>query len=198
MFSHQPNILAEAVSATQTKDYINVLTGLNTTNEGPPRNGSVGNGSFSSKPSTNLSHGTGKYSLGGTTTTKGGLIDSILPHAEGSAHETNHWKSTDQPKRSPRKESRVGWSRRKPRGSESEEDAPRTPPDDLRHDGSLPMRPKTKPNGDLTSAGGQHKIQREIEQLFDGVVDLRDTVDEDKDVTWAPGTQYPALLKFAS
>jgi hypothetical protein len=85
----------------------------------------------------------------------------------------------------------VDWSRRKPRGSESEEDAPPTPPDNLRHDGPLPMKSKTESNGASTAVGTQHDIEREIEQLLDGVVDLRDTVDEDKDVTWAPGELKP-------
>jgi len=156
-------------------------------NEQHPRNGSVGTASFSSKPSTHPSDGTAKYSLGGDTMTRGGLQDSIRPHVEDGAHVMNRWKDSQWPSRSPREESRVGWSRRKPRGSESEEDAPGTPPDELRQGGSLALRPKTTINR------GSTDIEKEIDQLLDGVVDLRDTVDDDKDVTWAPAVTHEVV-----
>jgi hypothetical protein len=84
---------------------------------------------------------------------------------------------------SPRKELVGGRAIRKPRGSVSEDDAPPPPPDHR----TLPSRPRTGLTKGTTSANGQHEIQREIERLLDGVVDLNNTVDEDKDVTWAPG-----------
>jgi hypothetical protein len=41
--------------------------------------------------------------------------------------------------------------------------------------------------GTVAGTDGQHDIERQIEQMLDGVVDLRNTVDEDKEVQWAPG-----------
>jgi hypothetical protein len=84
---------------------------------------------------------------------------------------------------SPRKEHAGDRAIRKPRGSVSQDDEPPPPPDHR----TLPSRPRTGATEGTTSANGQHEIQREIERLLDGVVDLNNTVDEDKDVTWAPG-----------
>lgn len=58
--------------------------------------------------------------------------------------------------------------------------------------GDEPRSSLPKPNGSLRenriAVGGQDDIEREIEKLLDGVVDLRNTVDEVKDVQYAPGT----------
>jgi hypothetical protein len=74
----------------------------------------------------------------------------------------------------------------------------RSVPSDSRNTG-LPIRtardgPRSsdsKSNGTLhetrIAVGGQEDIQREIENLLEGVVDLRNTVDHDKDVQFAPG-----------
>jgi hypothetical protein len=55
-----------------------------------------------------------------------------------------------------------------------------------------PRSSDSKSNGTLhetrIAVGGQEDIQREIENLLEGVVDLRNTVDHDKDVHFAPGT----------
>ncbi|KAF2833157.1 hypothetical protein CC86DRAFT_338326 [Ophiobolus disseminans] len=120
---------------------------LGTTDPGSSRKISVGAGSLGSTISTVPSAATGRYSLGGDVTTKGGLQDN---------------------------ESHVSWGRRRPGGSESDDNTPRMPPDNLR---SREITP---------TADGQYEIEKEIEQLLDGVVDLRNTVDEDKDVQWAP------------
>jgi hypothetical protein len=54
-----------------------------------------------------------------------------------------------------------------------------------------PHSSEHKPLGALPeteiAVGGQDDIQREIEKLLDGVVDLRNTVDQDKHVQYAPG-----------
>tara|TARA_R110002003_G_scaffold198_16_gene15531 strand:- start:934 stop:1386 length:453 start_codon:yes stop_codon:yes gene_type:complete len=48
-------------------------------------------------------------------------------------------------------------------------------------------KPLPAPPGTVAGTDGQHDIERQIEQMLDGVVDLRNTVDEDKEVQWAPG-----------
>jgi hypothetical protein len=73
----------------------------------------------------------------------------------------------------------------------------RSVPSESRNAG-LPIRTRdeqrssdSKSNGTLhetrIAAGGQDDIHRESEQLLEGVVDLRNTVDHDKDVQFAPG-----------
>lgn len=167
----ESTILPEAMAAILMKNYVNGLAVVDTKDQGTGRKASVGTGStLSAVPSA----ATGKYSLGGATT-RGGLQDSIRPHTETTTHEKNQWKNSGLPSRNAREESYVGWSRRRSRGSDSDDNSPSTPPHNLRSRDIVP------------SVDGQYEIQKEIEQLLDGVVDLRDTVDEDKDVQWASG-----------
>ncbi|KAH6532171.1 hypothetical protein HBI07_160180 [Parastagonospora nodorum] len=140
--------------------------------------------------SSKQSAATGKYSLGTGDRTTGGLIDSISPHTEATAHEKNHWKKTDWPAKSARAEPQVNWGKRRPQGSESEDGQPQYPPDNLKARQQLPIRLNETPHHPRVAVDGQDDIEREIEQLLGGVVDLRNTVDEDKDVQWAPAVTH--------
>ncbi|KAH7095677.1 hypothetical protein FB567DRAFT_35792 [Paraphoma chrysanthemicola] len=150
-----------------------------------------GAASFGSTISSVPSAATGKYSVGGDMITKGGLKDRILPHKESTPHEKNQWKQAGFATRTAREESRLDWSRRRPRGSQSGDEAPQLPPADPRDHPlvSLPLKNRSS-NAMTGNADGQHDIERQIEQLLDGVVDLRNTVDEDKEVQYAPAVTH--------
>lgn len=118
--------------------------------------------------------------------TTGGLVDSILPHTEITAHEKNQWKNTAWPLRTARDESQINSSRRKPRTSESDDEL-HSPPGDFVDRQQLPLRSNGALHHNKIAVDGQEGIETEMKQLLDGVVDLRNTEDEDKDVQWAPG-----------
>jgi len=143
----------------------------------------------SSQPSV----GTGKYSLGRDLPTGGGLFDSILPHAETSAHEKNQWKKTSWPSRTAREDTQVDWSRRRHRGSMSEGDELRMAPEPTGNLQHPPSGSRKDPDGIGSVIDGQDDIHREIEQLLDGTVDLRNTVDKDKNVEWAPAVTHEVV-----
>jgi hypothetical protein len=185
----QSTVLPEAVIAITMKNYVNGFAvrdvqGQDTTGMDTQR-GSVG--SVPSLPMSTATGASGKYSLGQDTATKGGLIDSILPHTEAAAHEKNHWKNKSWPSKTARAEPQEAWSKRRPRGSESEDGGLHSPSDDLANHHPIPFKSQSALNGTRIAGNKQDEIGREIEQLLDGVVDLRNTVDEDKDVRWAPG-----------
>jgi len=130
---------------------------------------------------------TSKYSVGREVVTKGGLIDSIRPHEETTAHERNHWKKTSWPSRDARGETQVGFGRRRPRRSDSDDDdfhSLSDGPDHGRHLSADDL------HGVSIPLDGQRDIEKEIHHLLDGVVDLSNTVDEDKDVQWAPAVTH--------
>jgi hypothetical protein len=117
-------------------------------------------------------------------TTNDRLVHRTRPHTEAAPHERSQWKTTDLPERSARNESNLGSSTRRPQGSESDDGALRSPPGNLRqvestHNGH---------NGNVVPLDRNHDIKQQIDQLLEGVVDLRNTVDTDQDVTFAPGT----------
>jgi hypothetical protein len=176
--------LRAAVAALVLKNCINGLAVPDVGSQRSPGDQLTSRYAESVTPAT----ATGKYSLGRDLPTKGGLVDSILPHSETSAHEKNQWKNTNWPARSAREDTQVEWSKRRPRGSMSEDDETRTVSDPTANRQDLPIRSTGSYRGDRPTVDGQDEIHREIEQLLDGVIDLRSTVDEDKDVEWAPGT----------
>jgi hypothetical protein len=184
MYIDRSTVLHEAVVAIFTKNQVNGFT-VPEEAEGERVNRRY---STTSGISSKQSAATGKYSLGTGDRTTGGLIDSISPHTEATAHEKNHWKKTDWPAKSARAEPQVNWGRRRPQGSESEDEQPQYPPDNLKARQQLSTRLNETPHHPRVAVDGQDDIEREIEQLLGGVVDLRNTVDEDKDVQWAPGT----------
>lgn len=171
----QSTVLHEAETAILVKNHVNGFAVLNTTDQDFARKQSAGANTFGSTIRTVPSASTGKYSLGGDVSTKGGLKDSMRPHTEANAHEKHNEKKSDRPSRSAQEESQLGWGRRQPRASESDDEAPRAPPANLKSREIMP------------SADGQYQIEKEIHHLLEGVVDLKDTVEEHKNVQWAPG-----------
>lgn len=193
MYIDRSTVLHEAVAAILTKNQVNGFTVLE------EAQGERVNRRYSTASGINSMHSatTGKYSLGTGDRTKGRLIDSISPHTEATAHEKNHWKKADWPAKSARTEPQIKWGKRRPQGSESEDEEPRSPPDNLMVHQQLPTRPRKTPHHPRVAVDGQDDIEREIEQLLGGVVDLSNTVDEDKDVQWAQGMfgdRYDGLL----
>jgi hypothetical protein len=195
MYIDQSTVLPEAVMAITMKNYVNGIAV-------PPVQGQDSQqrkeriGSVGSAPSLAPSvatGATGKYSLGHDTATQGGLMDRILPHTEATAHEKNQWKNQSWPAKTARAEPQVAWSRRKPQGSESEEGEHRSPSEDLVNHHHLPSKSQGAQRETETAGNAHDDIRKEIEQLLDGVVDLRNTVDEDKVVEWAPG-MFPLQL----
>jgi hypothetical protein len=178
----QSTVLHEAVTAILVKHHINRFAVVDT-EEDAQRKYSTGVGStLNSATSTNSK---GKYSLGGNSTTRGGLVDRTPPHAETSAHERNQWKKSGLPTRDTQDEAQLEFGRRRPRGSSnSDNDTPRPPPHNPRlhknqNGGGV--------GGRIPISDGNDDIKREIDQLLEGVVDLRNTVDTDQDVRFAPG-----------
>lgn len=122
----------------------------------------------------------GKYALGDNVTTTGGLIDGIRPHTE-STHEKGPWKRSSFSPKAARVE--PGWERRKPRTSDSDNDASRAPRESYEVEGSHSgVRHATM---DGTAGGEETALARKLRE--DGVADLRNTVDTDGDITWTPG-----------
>lgn len=119
--------------------------------------------------------------------TKGGLVDGILPHTNASDHPKSPSQRADWPARSARDEAGMGWSRRKPHASDSEEDGVPQPLAPLKIHQQQSPASKHKPV-DLKPAAmdGQQGSEAHRQLRLDGVVDLRNTVDTDADVHWAP------------
>jgi hypothetical protein len=189
MYIDQSTVLPDAVIAITMKNYVNGIAVPHAQGQDIQRRservGSVG--SVPSLAPSVATGATGKYSLGQDTATQGGLMDRILPHTEATAHEKNQWKNQSWPAKTARAEPQLAWSKRNPRGSESEEGEHRSPAEDLVNHHHLPSQSDGAQRETETAGNSQDDIGKEIERLLDGVVDLRNTVDEDKVVQWAPG-----------
>jgi hypothetical protein len=190
MYIDQSTVLPDAVAAIIIKNYVNGFAVLDTCDQASQwnidRRGSVG--VAASSVHSRATGASAKYSLNQDMATRGGLSDSILPHTEATAHEKNQWKNKSWSPKAARAEPQVAWSRRRPQGSESEDEGPVSPPNDLANHHQLPSKSHQSALREPRIAQhSQDDIGREIEKLLDGVVDLRNTVDEDKDVRWAPG-----------
>jgi hypothetical protein len=193
----QSSVLHEAETAIVMKNSVNGFAVVNAADDDTSRKRSTGAYSLGSTISSIPSATTGKYSVGGNIATKGGLVDSIMPHTEATRHEKNQWKTTNFPSRTAREEPEVGHIKRRSQGAGHEEIEPQSSPENSsdRH------IPQARSGGErivpITGMDGQADIEREIQQLLHGVVDLRNTVDEDKEVQWAPG-KFPIffLLSF--
>jgi hypothetical protein len=191
MYIDHSTVLREAVTAIIMKNHVNGFAVLGV----PAGENSYRKPSIDSAISSVRSNATGKYSVGRGDTTKGGLVDSILPRTEATTHEKHQWKNTSWPSKAARAEPQVNWSRGRPQASDSEDDEPNSPPDGFI---GRPVQPSGMPHRNKIAVDGHKDIEREIEQLLDGVVDLRNTVDEDKDVQWAPGMLYPSSLHYST
>jgi hypothetical protein len=189
MYIDQSTVLPEAMIAITMKNYINgIAVPYAQGQDSQRRNDRIGSvGSVPSLAPSVATGATGKYSLGQDTATHGGLMDRILPHAEATAHEKNQWKNQSWPAKTARAEPQVAPSGRKPRGSETEDGEHRSPADDLVNHHHIPSKSQGAQREAETAGNAQNDIGKEIERLLDGVVDLRNTVDEDKVVQWAPG-----------
>lgn len=128
-----------------------------------------------------------KYSLDSGAATKGGLVDSIMPHQDQTTHKKDRWKDGDWPIRNARNESNIGWSKHRPRRSISDDEDLSSPSPPNPHHLSKAV-PATGGVVKEIKLSGPDEIEKVTEQLLDGFVDLRNTVDEDKDVRYAPGT----------
>ncbi|KAL6708467.1 hypothetical protein ACN47E_002730 [Coniothyrium glycines] len=150
-----------------------------------PRNGSSG-GASSDPMASSVPSSTSIYPVGQNVTTKGGLVDSIRPHEEVSERTRNSWKQGGYPSQSARDESQLGWSRRRPQASESDDGQPQPPPEEYmtrRDTASQPIEESTRQ--DATVGGQPNRLpdwKVKQQSLLDGVVDLRNTVDTNKTV----------------
>lgn len=194
MFKDTSVMLHEALQALVSKNYINGFAVSNVQSQGTTQKSS-------SRDLTEPMNGrvasvsTAKYSVGREVVTKGGLIDSIRPHEETTVHERNHWRKTKWPSRDARGEAQVGFGRRRPRRSESDDDDFHSLSDGPDHGRHLSA---DDPLGVSIPLDGQRDIEKEIQHLLDGVVDLSNTVDENKDVQWAPGEYFNCWQGFDS
>jgi hypothetical protein len=190
----QSTVLREAVTAIVMKNYVNGFAALDAADQDLSRNFSTSEGSFGSTIRMVPSSATGKYSVGGNMTTKGGLVNSTPPHKEEAGLDKNQPKDTRYPSQTVHEESHLGSTRIKSQGSESEDDALPSLPEQFGGRDRLPPNSGREHTTLMTDVDGQGDIEEEIEKLLNGVVDLSNTVDEDKDVQWAPGKFLVASL----
>ncbi|KAF1970303.1 hypothetical protein BU23DRAFT_213994 [Bimuria novae-zelandiae CBS 107.79] len=120
-----------------------------------------------------------KYTLGSGVPTKGSLIDGILPHfkdPQALPYNRKKW-----PTRAARDESKVSTPRRKRHGSDDFDKS------DTKHESSGRRKDKSGLM-DLQEAigGGPEGHNNGLRANLDGVMDLRDTKDVDKETRWVP------------
>lgn len=123
-------------------------------------------------------------------TTRGGLVDSVRPHEENSEHVKNSWKQRPYPTQHVRDESQLGWSRgRSHKYQNGDDDGSRRshlPPGEHVERHSMAVKPA--PDGEswpLRTDGfgdGHDDWKSQQKSLLEGVVDLTNTVDSDRDV----------------
>lgn len=136
----------------------------------------------------------GKHIVSNDVMTKGGLIDSIMPRTEASNHDKSNYTRSDRPIRSTRDEGSMGWSRRKPHASDSDDNEPPQPPAPLKIHHQMPSNSQHKPvNFQAAVMDGLQESEAQRQLRLDGVVDLRNTVDTDADVHWAPAVKHRIL-----
>ena len=123
-----------------------------------------------------------KHSVGGNVNANGGLVDGTRLHTETSPREKGSWKGSTSPPKTARVE--PGWEKWKLRISGSDNDASRSPQSTHKAQGSQSDARHATMDG--TADGEETTLAKKLRE--DGVVDLRNTVDTDGDITWAPGT----------
>ncbi|KAF1930990.1 uncharacterized protein M421DRAFT_418480 [Didymella exigua CBS 183.55] len=129
----------------------------------------------------------GKHTLGDNITANGGLIDGIRPHAESSAYEKGFAKKSSFPPKAARAE--PGCEKRKPNMSDSDNDTSRAPQETYEVAGSHSGVHHIIMDG--TADSEETALARKLRE--DGVVDLRDTIDTDGDITWAPAVTHEVI-----
>lgn len=124
-----------------------------------------------------------KYTLGTGVATGGGLIDGILPHVEDPQALSSDRKKW--PSRQARDESTLISQRRRPANDDSSSEIIQEQPG---------RRNAKKNHGaiDLHQAirEGPDDYRNQLRADLDGIVDLTDTEDVDKETRWAPGQLY--------
>lgn len=129
-----------------------------------------------------------RYSLGQDIGTRGGSIDRNLPHKE-SEHTKSAKTQQEYPVQSPINGAQVQRDGHQIRKSESRDTQPNQPSEGktLRQD--MAVRPANNSGNSGVEQDdrmdSQNDWQTQQKLLLDGVVDLRDTVDVDKEVTVA-------------
>ncbi|KAK3203645.1 hypothetical protein GRF29_106g216345 [Pseudopithomyces chartarum] len=161
--------------------------GMNNLNSSKPRRMSVAASivslgsphSIGESPASSLH----KYTLGTGVATGGGLIDGILPHVEDPQALSSDRKKW--PSRQARDESTLISQRRRPANDDSSSEIIQEQPG---------RRNAKKNHGaiDLHQAirEGPDDYRNQLRADLDGIVDLTDTEDVDKETRWAPGQLY--------
>jgi hypothetical protein len=109
------------------------------------------------------------------------LVSGIRPHRETGPYKRDASKRLSFPPKAARAE--LDWERRKPCIPDSDNDASRSAQELYEVEGAQSgVRHATI---DGTADGEETELARKLRE--DGVVDLRNTVDTDGDITWAPG-----------
>lgn len=124
-----------------------------------------------------------KYSFGTGIATEGGLMDSILPYVEdpqAPPYDRKKW-----PSRIARNETDLA-SRRDWGGSDTGDASRDTRAPQIANDTT-----------DLREAILAGPDGYDISAAVDGVLDLKDTEDTDRDVQWAPGMNHFVLSAFS-
>ena len=124
-----------------------------------------------------------RYTLGTGVPTEGGLIDGILPYNEEKQPPSSDRKNW--PVRKPRDESHLHLQRRKPSVTGGDDNSGK-----VQHEQSG-RRSEKKNSGfvDFQQAirEGPDKYKKRVQAGLDGIIDLNNTEDMDKETTWAPG-----------
>jgi hypothetical protein len=181
----ESTVLQEAMTAIVMKNYVNGFAVLGAAHEDiarkQPNGGRPLGSTIRAVPSTTTGEHTGGPTTVTNTVTKtvtngGGLVDRSLPHSEHDSYARNESNNINPSSRIAHGELQPGLNKQVSRGAGSGE-AVAQPSSPLGEERVVP----------LSGVDGQADIENEIKHLLSGVVDLRNTVDEDKHVEWAPG-----------
>lgn len=178
-----------ARSTASCEDSSNATQGTPATNSTSAqqhlRNQSTGTGSIASTlNSVGTGHSFGKYAVSNGVTSNGGATDGLRPHTETGSREVGSPKRTSFIPKTARVE--PVREKRKPRMSDSDNDASRSPREAYDVQGTQPgVRHATV---DGTADGEETELARKLRE--GGIVDLRNTTDTDGDMTWAPGMLF--------
>jgi hypothetical protein len=190
----ESTVLQEAVAAIVMKNYVNGFAVLGAAHEDTARKQPNGGRALGSTIRAVPSNANGEY-LGGSNTvthtvtktvTNGALVDGSPPHSELHTNGKGQLNNTSSPPRAARGEPQLGLSKQTSHGTGR---------------GEAVAQSSSQSGGERVvplGVNGQADIENEIKQLLSGVVDLTNTVDEDKSVEWAPGKAIAAVLHLFS
>jgi hypothetical protein len=190
----ESTVLQEAMTAIVMKNYVNGFAVLGAAHEDTARKQPNGGRALGSTIRAVPSNANGEY-LGGSNTvthtvtktvTNGALVDGSPPHSELHTNGKGQLNNTSSPPRAARGEPQLGLSKQTSHGTGR---------------GEAVAQSSSQSGGERVvplGVNGQADIENEIKQLLSGVVDLTNTVDEDKSVEWAPGKAIAAVLHLFS